>query len=234
LRLSDLLERVSGFAHDGQRHRVMYANIHVLNIASHDLELRRILNAADIVYCDGSGVRWGARLLGVALPERMTGADWIHPACQRWEAEGLRVFFLGGVSNVAERAVAKLTRLYPALNLVGAHSGFFDDSAAVVAAINTAQPDVLLVGMGTPVQERWIDENFDHLGVPVVWGMGALMDFVSDQVQRGPRWMTDHGFEWLARLVTEPRRLWKRYLVGNPLFLWRVLKQRMGWTHVQD
>jgi len=230
-----LITGVEHFARSGGRYRVMYANIHVLNTAYDDAELRRILNQADLVYCDGAGVRLGARILGRYLPERMTGADWIYDLCLVCQDKGVTLYLLGGEPGVAAEAARILTARYPDLGIVGTHHGHYDhngpENDAVIAEINALHPDILLVGFGTPLQEKWIDRHFERLQVPVVWAVGALVDFVAGKKPRAPRWMLDHGLEWLYRLKTEPRRLWKRYLVGNPLFLWRVLKQRFGWYY---
>jgi N-acetylglucosaminyldiphosphoundecaprenol N-acetyl-beta-D-mannosaminyltransferase len=207
----------------------MYANVHVLNTAWRDPELQAILRQADIVYCDGAGVVLGARVLGHSLPERMTGADWVYPFCERSAAAGLRLYFLGSAPGVAEQAAARLRERYPGLRIVGAHHGYVqgpDQSAAVIADISRLSPDVLLVGMGTPLQEKWIAAHRSALDVPVCWAVGALFDYVAGVVPRGPRWMLDHGLEWLYRLWWEPRRLGGRYLIGNPLFLFRVLRQK--------
>ncbi len=209
---------------------VMYANIHTLNTAYADPDLRCIMNAADIVYCDGAGVVLGARLLGHRLPGRMTGADWIYPLCARCALEGLSLYLLGGRPGVAEKAAQRLTALYPGLFIAGTHHGYFHDTPgateATIAAVNAARPDILLVGMGTPLQEKWIAAHRNALDVPVVWAVGALFDFVVGVQPRAPRWMLDHGLEWLYRLLSDPRRLWRRYLIGNPLFILRVLKQK--------
>jgi N-acetylglucosaminyldiphosphoundecaprenol N-acetyl-beta-D-mannosaminyltransferase len=209
----------------------MYANIHVLNTAYHDSELRRILNQADLVYCDGAGVKLGARLLGGHLPERMTGADWIYDLCAACQERGFSLYFLGGEPGVAALAAEKLQTQYPGSKIAGTHHGHYNHSGlendGVIAAINALRPDILLVGFGTPLQEKWIDRNFDRLNVPVVWAVGALVDFVAGQVPRAPRWMLDHGLEWFYRLWAEPRRMFKRYIIGNPLFIWRVLRQKL-------
>jgi N-acetylglucosaminyldiphosphoundecaprenol N-acetyl-beta-D-mannosaminyltransferase len=208
----------------------MYANVHVLNTAYSDLELRRTLNKADLVYCDGAGVALGARLLGHRLPGRMTGADWIEPLSQTCASKNITLYFLGGKPGVAISAAEKLHARYPGLRVVGAHHGYLDDPAvcaAAIASINDAHPHILLVGMGTPIQERWIAAHRHQVDVPVIWAVGALFDFVTGVQPRGPRWMLDHGLEWLYRLCSDPRRLWQRYLVGNPLFILRVLRQRI-------
>lgn len=231
LTLPAIIERVLALSRAGGDAIVMYANVHVLNIAYTDPDLRRIMNTADVVYCDGAGVVLGARLLGHRLPGRMTGADWIHSLCARCAVEGLSLYLLGSQPGVAERAAPKLIALYPGLHVAGTHHGHFHDTPgateATIAAVNAARPDILLVGMGTPLQEKWIAAHRAELDVPVVWAVGALFDFVAGVQPRAPRWMLDRGLEWLYRLLSEPRRLWRRYLIGNPLFMLRVLRQRI-------
>lgn len=231
LDLTGLLAVAVRLASMDGRHTIMYANVHVLNIAYSDPDLQRIMNAADVIYCDGAGVVLGAWLLGHRLPERMTGADWVYPFCQMCESRDISLYFLGSVSGVAERAAKELINLYPGLNVAGTHHGHFHDTpgatTAVIAVVNAARPDILLVGMGTPLQEKWIAAHRAELDVPVVWAVGALFDFVAGVQPRGPRWMLDHGLEWLYRLLSDPRRLWRRYVIGNPLFILRVLRQRI-------
>lgn len=237
LLLDELIRHIERFVASGSHSRVMYANAHVLNTAHRDAELRRILNQAHVVYCDGAGVKLGARILGRYLPERMTGADWIHHLCRACVRMGFRLYFLGGQPGVADQAAQALRVRYSGLRIAGTHHGHYDHSSsendAVIAAINALRPDILLVGLGTPLQEKWIDRHSERLDVPVVWAVGALADFVAGKKPRAPRWMLRHGLEWLYRLWVEPERLWKRYIVGNPLFIWRVLLQRLGWLRLE-
>lgn len=229
LTLADLFGEVSRFVAMGVRRTVMYANVHVLNVAYGDPELRGILNAADVVYCDGFGVVLGARLLGGRISGRMTGADWIYPFCEHCVGQGHSVYFLGGRPAIAERAAEVLVTQYPALRVVGTHHGYIHEQllAGTIAAINAAQADIVLVGMGTPTQEKWLAAHRSEINAPVCWTVGAVFDYVAGVVPRGPRWMLDHGLEWLCRLYFEPRRLAGRYLIGNPLFLLRVLRRKM-------
>ncbi len=210
---------------------VMYANVHVLNTSRKVHDLRPILNSADIVYCDGSGVRLGARLLGHRIPPRMTGADWIGQLCAACADRKAGLYLLGSRPGVAEQAAEVLQTRCRGLNVVGSHHGYLQDpavSAAAITAINAARPHILFVGMGTPIQERWIFEHRHELEVPVVWAVGALFDFVAGVQRRAPRWMLNHGLEWLHRFWVDPKRMWRRYIVGNPLFIWRVMMQRLG------
>lgn len=232
LALDGLIDSVSRMAASTTKRQVAYANIHVLNVAWSDHELRQVLNEADVVYCDGYGVVLGARLLGYRLPGRMTGADWIYPFCARCASAGITIYLLGSAPGVAARAAARLRARYPELRIVGVHHGYLHDTpnecAAAIADVNAARPDILLVGMGTPLQEKWIAAHRAELNVPVCWSVGALFDYVAGVVPRAPHWMLDNGLEWLYRLYLEPRRLGYRYLIGNPLFFWRILRQRLA------
>ncbi len=167
-------------------------------------------------------MRFAARLLGSELPERMTGADWIRDFAT--QAEGRwRLFWIGGAPGVAAEAAKRLRAHHPRLEIETEH-GFHDEE--VIDRVNAFEPHVVLVGMGTPVQERWVATHRDRIEAPVVWCVGGLQDYVAGRVGRpGPRWLLDHH-EWLSRLATDPRRLWKRYLVGNALFVGRVLRER--------
>lgn len=209
---------------------ILYANVHVLNVAFGNPQLRRQLNSATTVYCDGSGVRLGARLAGDYLPPRLTAADWIDDLCALAALRNVGIFFLGGEEGVAQRAASALGERHPGLRVTGAHHGFLSevDSRRVVDDVNRSGSGILVVGMGTPIQEAWIERWRDEIQVPVVWAVGALLDFVAGVQRRAPRWLREHNLEWLWRLGTDPVRLWRRYIVGNPVFLIRVAMGRMG------
>jgi N-acetylglucosaminyldiphosphoundecaprenol N-acetyl-beta-D-mannosaminyltransferase len=183
------------------------------------------------VFCDGFGVKWGARLAGQPPPQRYTPPDWIDPLCGACAQRGLSLFLLGDKAGTVEKAAHTLQARHAGLRIAGWQHGFFDKRAgaendAVIRAINAAQPDVLLVGFGQPAQELWLDANWAALEAPVAMTVGALFSYVAGDVRRAPRWMTEHGLEWLGRLLIEPRRLWQRYLIGLPVFFARVLMAR--------
>ena len=211
---------------------VLNVNAHCLNLCHGDEGLRDFFDAADVVFCDGAGVRLAARMLGDRLPERITYADWLPRLAALAAERGFSLFFLGARPGVAGEAARELRGSHPDLKIVGVRHGFFDhrggspENEAVLAEINAARPDVLILGLGMPLQERWLMENQHKLDFGVALTGGAVFDYASGRLPRGPRLLTDNGFEWLARLLVEPRRLWRRYLLGNPLFLARVLAQR--------
>jgi N-acetylglucosaminyldiphosphoundecaprenol N-acetyl-beta-D-mannosaminyltransferase len=212
---------------------IAHVNAHALNIAYGLPWYRAFFNQADLVFCDGFGVLLGARMLGhqVAAQQRMTCPDYIEELAQRCAAEGRSLFLLAGKPEVVQQAVAKLQAAAPGLRIAG-HHGYFAKSGpendAVVAQINAFQPDILYLGFGMPLQEQWVSENKERVAARVFLPLGACLDYYTGTVYRAPRWATDRGLEWLSRLLAEPRRLWRRYIVGNPLFLWRVLRQRFG------
>ena len=213
---------------------VLNANAHCLNLCYGDPALRRFFGGADLVFCDGAGVRLAARVLGGRIPERITYADWLPRLATFAEEEDLSLFFLGARPGVAGKAAERLRRTHPDVKVAGVRHGFFDpavdgpENGAVVAEINASAPDILLLGLGMPLQERWLMENRHKLNFGVALTGGAVFDYAAGNLRRGPRLLTDNGLEWLARLLIEPRRLWRRYLFGNPLFVARVLRQRFG------
>jgi N-acetylglucosaminyldiphosphoundecaprenol N-acetyl-beta-D-mannosaminyltransferase len=213
---------------------VLNVNVHCLNLAYKRGWLRDLLNRAEIIFCDGAGVILGARLLGYHIPQRITYADWMWQLAEFAEPNAFTFFFLGGRPRITERTATRLRERFPDIQVVGTYHGYFDkrsgskENEHVVQKINAARPNILVVGFGMPAQERWLLENWDRIDANIALTGGAVFDYISGELIRGPRWMTDHGLEWLARLIIEPRRLWKRYIVGNPLFLWRILLQRFG------
>lgn len=230
-----LIARISCAAQSRQRAVVAYVNAHGLNLAYESAPLRQFFNTqATWVFCDGFGVKWGAWLAGQPRPPRYTPPDWIDPLCCECARRGLSVFLLGDKAATVEKAAHVLETRHAGLRVAGCQHGFFDkragsaENSAVIEAINTAKPDVLLVGFGMPLQEMWLAENWAHVDAQVAVTVGALFSYVAGDVRRAPRWMTDHGLEWLGRLVVEPGRLWPRYLIGLPVFFARVLLERFG------
>lgn len=225
----EMLATISGWAQQRRTRRVMYVNAHVVNQSRTTPGLARALRRADLVYCDGYGVRLAARALNLPVPHRMTGADWIWDLATLCELSGLPLYLLGSEPPVAREAADRLRRWYPQLNVVGAHHGFFaldsPHNERVIEDINSHPAAIVLVGMGTPKQELWVDRYADSLGGAVVWTVGALFDYVSGHTPRAPRWLADNGWEWIFRLAIEPQRMWRRYLLGNPVFLSRVLAE---------
>ncbi|MBN2798077.1 MAG: WecB/TagA/CpsF family glycosyltransferase [Deltaproteobacteria bacterium] len=217
---AQVLAQVGAWIHEDRRATVGYVNAHVLELAQRDGRLMGWLRGLDLCYADGAGVVLAARLAGDALPGRMTGADWIWDLAAAAEREGWNLGWIGGRPGVVARAVARLRQVHPDLRVGLIDHGYRPRWSPV--GINEAGLDVLLVGMGTPTQERWVAVHRGALEVPVVWALGATADFVSGEVDRGPPWLYRRA-EWLARLWADPSRLAGRYLVGLPRFAARAL-----------
>jgi N-acetylglucosaminyldiphosphoundecaprenol N-acetyl-beta-D-mannosaminyltransferase len=234
----ELLRTISSWASHQQTRRIMYVNAHVVNQSRLTPGLGRALKRTDLVYCDGYGVRLAARVLNMPVPHRMTGADWIWGLASLCEASDQSMYLLGSEPPIAREAAARLRRWYPRLDVVGAHHGYFDldspHNERVIEDINAHGPRIVLVGMGTPKQELWVDRYAERLDGAVVWTVGALFDYVSGHMPRAPRWLADNGLEWIFRLAIEPQRMWRRYLLGNPVFLKRVLSEARQLPHDAD
>lgn len=224
----ELCEKIVDFAGGGPTRSVMYVNADCMLITQKNKEYRLVLNTADLVYADGVGVVYGAKLWGHTLPGRSTAADFMPDFCRTFADKGLRLFFLGAKPGVARAAADRLMEKIPHLMVVGTHHGYFkqEETQQVIAEVNGADPDIVVIGFGAPAQELWIRDHAGQLNASVLWGVGGLFDFLSGRTPRGPQWLLDNGFEWLCRLIAEPKRLWRRYLLGNTKFVLSLLWHR--------
>jgi N-acetylglucosaminyldiphosphoundecaprenol N-acetyl-beta-D-mannosaminyltransferase len=207
----------------GRQIVIAHHNLHSVYLRHRDAEMRALYKQAEIVYIDSMPLVFWARLMGYKLDRshRITGVDWIRPLLREARDNGWRVFYLGGKPGVAHRAAEILKGEIPGLELE-THQGYFDmegeDNERVLEVINAFGPHVLLVGMGMPRQEKWVLRNRARLKANVIHTIGATFDYVAGAIPTPPRWMGQLGLEWLYRLVSEPRRLWRRYLV-EPVYL---------------
>lgn len=226
----ELLDRIVSAVERDERLLVVNANAHLVLLARRWGWLRDMFETAGVVFCDGAGVQFALWLLTGHKPSRSTPPQWIDALGARLARRGAGVFWLGGHGGVVERAAEALERR-TGLRSVGCSDGFFDhapgsaDNEALVARINAARPDLLLVNMGMPLQEKWLHDHWHRLDVPVALTAGALVDHVAGARKRPPMWVADLGVEWLVRLAIEPRRLWRRYLLGLPVFSLLVLRE---------
>lgn len=201
-------------------------NVHAANLAHQRPDWREIIARGDVVYCDGAGIVWGAKLHGKKFPTRLTAADWMIDFVRFLAQNNKTAYFLAGEPSVPERALQLFDKAVPGHTVVGAHHGYILDNPeledAVIAEINSLKPDVLLVGFGMPIQEYWMERVRERLDVKAVWAIGATLDYLTGKVPRCPGWMGQFGYEWLFRFLVEPKRMFGRYIMGNPWFLSRM------------
>jgi N-acetylglucosaminyldiphosphoundecaprenol N-acetyl-beta-D-mannosaminyltransferase len=209
---------------------ILSANVHSINYCQHLPWLAAFYKQADIIYVDGAGIVLGARLLGYKFPPRTTMDDWGWSAARHLARRGHSLYLLGNPPEVAARAAVKLREHAPGLRVLGSHHGFFQKSGpeneAVVDEINRLEPDILMVGLGMPLEQQWIMENHTRIRARVFWEVGSAFQLWADVIPHCPRWVGNLGLNWLFRLLLEPRRLAKRYLWGNTVFLAEILKAR--------
>ena len=207
--------------------------MHGVMEAHHDPAFRRILNASDLVVPDGTPLVWIARLKGHGIKRRVYGPDLLLAFCENCRGLPIRHFFYGGEAGVADQLAGELERRFPGTVVAGTYSPPFrpltpNEDEAIVRNINDTSPDVIWVGISTPKQERWMFEHRGRLNAPVLVGVGAAFDFHSGRKRQAPRWMREHGLEWSYRLMQEPRRLWRRYILYGTEFVFWVTMDLLG------
>lgn len=210
---------------------IISINVDVLIKARKDLEFKSVINNSELVLADSRILLFSSYLLGSPLEENIAGSNFILSFSDWAAKKGVKLFLLGAAPGVAAKAAEILIQKNSDLRIVGTYSPPFgfgnneEENKKIIKMIKESSPDVLFVGLGAPMQEKWIWRYKDEYQVPVSIGVGATFDFIAGRVKRAPKWMQIIGVEWLFRLCQEPRRLWKRYLIGNAIFIWLVLKE---------
>lgn len=220
------LDVIELWVQSGRTRQICTINPEFIMVAQRDTLFRHILQRVDLCVPDGVGLQIAARILGKSLPERVTGSDGVPRIAERAAERGWTLYFLGAAEGVAEKAADALRARWPSLQIVGTYSGSpsADEEDAIVARINAAAPDILLVAYGAPNQDKWIARNLPRLNVKVAMGVGGTFDFIAGIVPRAPLWMRQRGLEWLYRLYLEPRRIGR--MTRLPRFVWAVLRRR--------
>lgn len=223
----EALALMTDFAEREDRTRVLYyVNAHTLNCAAEDPAYRDVLNRGDIVFGDGTGVRWAARMQGVRLKANLNGTDLTPLLFEHAAGHGLRYYLLGATPETIEKAADFCRREWTGWELAGYHHGYVhDDSTGVLDDIRRAEPNILFVGMGNPLQEQWIDAHKDRLEVPLVTGTGGLFDYWGGNIERAPRWMRRSGIEFLYLIMQQPHKA-RRHFIGDPIYLFRAARER--------
>jgi N-acetylglucosaminyldiphosphoundecaprenol N-acetyl-beta-D-mannosaminyltransferase len=221
--LTDAVETIERWIHEGDRNYVCVTGAHGLMESRHDERLRDIHSRAGLVTPDGMPLVWLARLLGKSRTERVCGRDLMRKLTAVSALRGYRQFYYGGAEGVAEKLKQALTTEYPGIAVAGVLCPPFrqltrEEDEVIVDTINAAHPDIVWVGLSTPKQEQWMASHLGWIDAPVMIGVGAAFDFLAGTKRQAPVWMQQNGLEWLFRLCTEPRRLWRRYAYIVPGF----------------
>jgi len=210
--------------------RIGNLNINAANIAYENQWYKDYVNTCDVVFCDGKGIQLGLFLSKKRIPSHITYHTWIWELASFCEKMGYNLFFLGSKEGVGSKAICNLLMKYPKLR-VQAHHGYFnrtnEENARVINLINEFNPDIIIVGFGMPEQEKWIIANMQKISAKIFLNGGAYLEWLSGKQKQAPIWITNIGLEWLFRLLKEPKRLFSRYVIGNPLFIFRVIRERV-------
>jgi N-acetylglucosaminyldiphosphoundecaprenol N-acetyl-beta-D-mannosaminyltransferase len=212
---------------------VTVTGVHGVMESQRDENIRRMHNEAGMVTPDGMPLVWLGKQAGHAHVDRVYGPDLMLAIMEKSQKEGYRHYFYGGADGVPELLKQKLQEKFPTIQVVGTYSPPFrplspEEDQQIVEMINETNPDIVWIGLSTPKQERWMSSHVGRISAPVMIGVGAAFDFHAGLKSQAPRFIQRSGFEWLYRLVTEPKRLWKRYLVNNPLFIIGIVQQKLG------
>ncbi len=231
--MATVLQTIGAWVDRREPRYVCVSPVHSIMESQRDEQLRHIHNAASLVTPDGMPLVWLSRMMGFHDVEQVCGSDLMLSVCGHFTQQGYRHFFYGGTPHALQQLHSQLLKRFPSLQVAGTYAPPFRpltpaEDEDVIDQINRAKPDIVWVGLGAPKQERWMADHVGRLHAAVLIGVGAAFDFHAGTKKRAPRWMQQCGLEWLFRLTMEPQRLWQRYLINNPWFIWLVLCQALG------
>lgn len=228
LALHEAVDAIDGAVAAGRPTRIAFVNADCANLATRDQDYRRDLADFDWTFVDGVGMRIAGKIMAQPVRDNVNGTDLFPLLCAALARRNRSLYLLGARPGVAAAAAEWARQRHPGLRIAGTADGYFEAAEAedVARTIRRTQPDVLLVALGAPRQEAWIQRHFPATGATVAIGVGGLFDYYSNRIPRAPLWMRRTGLEWVFRLYQEPRRLWRRYLVGNALFMARLIRNR--------
>ncbi len=203
-----------------------FVNADCLNKAWSQSWYQIVLTGMQEVYADGIGIKLAAKMSGVNVADNINGTDLFPMLCQQAADKGLKVFFLGARAEVVKRCANNMQQRFPSLKIAGIQDGYFkaEDAPVVVNQINASAADIVIIALGAPLQEFWMNHYRETIAAPVCIGVGGCFDFYSGRISRAPEWLRKLSLEWTWRLMQEPQRMWQRYIIGNPLFLYRAWK----------
>lgn len=195
-----------------------------------DERLKEIIEGCEIINADGQSIVWASNIIGTPLPERVAGIDLMFELMKLAEEEKYGVYFFGATQEVLEKTVLKMKKEHPNLIISGYKNGYFDkdEEKRIIEDMHKSNAKILLVAFSSPKKEYWLSENINKINIPFCMGVGGSFDVVAGKAKRAPKWMQKIGLEWFYRFIQEPRRMWKRYILGNLKFLRIVINERVN------
>ena len=227
LSIKEGISEIEKLIKDNKPSYIVTPNAAHITLLQRDKEFKEVYKNAKLIFPDGKSLIWSSKIMGFPLKERITGLDLLFSLSSLASQKNYKIYFLGASTQVIKKTVENLRYKFPNLQIAGYHHGYFFDEKEVISKINKLEPHILFIGMGFPKQEKWIYAHINQLKIKIAICVGGVFDIIAGKVYRAPLWMQNLGLEWFFRLIQEPRRLWKRYLIGNTLFIWLVLKEFM-------
>lgn len=226
LSMQETIQEVEQIVEKGVPVQHVVINALKVNLMEADPYLRRIVNQSPLINADGASILWAAKLFHIPLMQRVTGIDLFINLLQRAEKKGYKIYLFGAKEEVVRKVYTILRKQYPELKIVGYRNGYFseEEENQIVDEISDSGADMLFVAFSSPKKEYWINKHLERLHVPFVMGVGGSFDVLGGVTKRAPLWMQDCGLEWFYRLIQEPRRMWKRYVIGNAKFIYLTFK----------
>ncbi|MBC2098484.1 WecB/TagA/CpsF family glycosyltransferase [Listeria booriae] len=228
LTMQETLERIEAIIHARKPVQHVVINASKINLMATNEELATIINRSPLINADGQSIVWAMRFLGHTIPERVTGIDLFENLVSESAKKGYRVYYFGATQEVVQEVVRIHQVKYPTLQVAGYRNGYFEESKSedIAQTIQQSQADIVFVAFSSPKKEYWIHTHKDTMDVPFVMGVGGSFDVIAGVTKRAPKCMQKAGLEWFYRFMQEPRRMFKRYFVGNLSFVWKVMKER--------
>lgn len=236
LSMEETLEKIQEYIDNKTCVQHVVINAGKVNLMQDNEELTKIINDCPLINADGQSIVWGSKILGNSLPERVAGIDIFTELVKISAEKGYKPYFFGAREEVVKQVVRKFKEQYPTLQVAGYRNGYFnkEESKSIAEEIYKSGADILFVAFSSPMKEFWIKEHMEIMKVPFAMGVGGSFDVIAGKTTRAPKWMQKHGLEWFHRFIQEPRRMFKRYIIGNIKFLCLLIKYKINRNLMND
>ena len=228
--MDETIRRVEEIIKRGIPTQHVVINASKVNLMEKDLKLRKIVNACPLINADGASVVWAAKRLGIPLKERVTGCDMFQNLVRVAAEKGYKIFLFGAKEEVVTKVKSIYEKQYPGIQIVGYRNGYFTekDEPEIVKQMHDSGADMMFVAFSSPKKEYWVNKYLNEIGIPFVMGVGGSFDIVAGVTERAPKWFQEHDLEWFYRFIQEPKRMWKRYIIGNTKFVALTYKYKLA------